>query len=45
MIHIPAVPYAIVLDDKIGYIPVQRFNETAAEEVQSAVARLAARKA
>src|SRR3954469_9322339 len=41
VIHIPAVPYAIVLDDKIGYLPVQRFNETASEEVQTAVARLA----
>ena len=40
VIHIPAVPYAIVLDSKIGYVPVQRFNETAAAEVQSAVARL-----
>src|SRR3954462_5812754 len=28
IIHIPAVPYAIVLDNRIGYIPVQRFNET-----------------
>jgi len=40
VIHIPAVPYAIVLDDRIGYLPVQRFNETATEEVQDAVARL-----
>jgi carboxyl-terminal processing protease len=40
VIHIPAVPYAIVLDNRVGYIPVQRFNETASEEVQSAVARL-----
>ena len=40
VIHIPAVPYAIVMDDKIGYVLVQRFNETAAEEVKSAVARL-----
>ena len=40
VIHIPAVPYAIVLDNKIGYVPVQRFNETATEEVQDAVARL-----
>jgi carboxyl-terminal processing protease len=40
VIHIPAVPYAIVLDNKIGYLPVQRFNETASEEVASAVARL-----
>jgi carboxyl-terminal processing protease len=41
VIHIPAVPYAIVLDNKIGYIPVQRFNETATEELQRAVAGLA----
>jgi carboxyl-terminal processing protease len=40
VIHIPAVPYAIVLDNKIGYLPVQRFNETASEEVQTAVSRL-----
>lgn len=40
VIHIPAVPYAIVLDNRVGYVPVQRFNETSAEEVQAAVARL-----
>jgi carboxyl-terminal processing protease len=39
-IHIPAVPYAIVLDGKIGYLPVLRFNETATQEVAQAVARL-----
>ncbi|MDB4882799.1 MAG: carboxyl-terminal protease, partial [Gemmatimonadetes bacterium] len=41
LIHIPAVPYAIVLDNRIGYVPVQRFNETASEEVERAVAGLA----
>jgi carboxyl-terminal processing protease len=41
VIHIPAVAYSIVLDNKIGYVPVQRFNETAADEVQQAVGRLA----
>lgn len=40
VIHIPAVPYAIVLDNRIGYLPVQRFNETASEEVQTAISRL-----
>ena len=40
VIHIPAVPYAIVLDNRIGYVPVQRFNETSADEVKSAVASL-----
>ena len=38
VIHIPAVPYAIVLDNRVGYVPVQRFNETSAEEVRDAVA-------
>src|SRR5690349_21994192 len=40
VIHIPAVPYAIVLDNRIGYVPVQRFSESAAEEVQTAVNQL-----
>ncbi len=39
-IHIPAVPYAIVLENGIGYLPVQRFNETATAEVRDAVSRL-----
>jgi carboxyl-terminal processing protease len=39
-IHIPAVPYAIMLDGKIGYVPFQSFNETASEEVRAAVQRL-----
>ncbi|MEO6525627.1 MAG: S41 family peptidase [Gemmatimonadaceae bacterium] len=41
VIHIPAVPYAIVMDNRIGYVLLQRFNETAAEEVKAAVSRLA----
>ncbi len=40
VIHIPAVPYAIVLGNKIGYLPVQRFNETASDEVAAAVSQL-----
>ncbi|MDB4880512.1 MAG: carboxyl-terminal protease [Gemmatimonadetes bacterium] len=39
-IHIPAVAYSIVLENRIGYIPVQRFNETAADEVAAAVTGL-----
>ena len=39
-VRIPAVPYAIMLDGKIGYIPLQQFNETATEELESAVKRL-----
>jgi carboxyl-terminal processing protease len=36
-IHIPAVPYALMLDNKIGYIPLQSFNESAGEELDSSV--------
>jgi carboxyl-terminal processing protease len=40
VIKIPAVAYAIMLDGKVGYIPLLQFNETAAEELQASVARL-----
>ena len=40
VIRIPAVPYAIVLDNRIGYLPVQRFNETSSDEVKAAVTAL-----
>jgi carboxyl-terminal processing protease len=40
VIHIPAVRYALMLDNKVGYIPVDQFNETATDEVESAVRRL-----
>jgi carboxyl-terminal processing protease len=40
VVHIPAVPYAIVLDGGIGYIPLQRFNEGATNDVRNAVRRL-----
>jgi carboxyl-terminal processing protease len=36
-IHIPAVPYSLLLDNKIGYIPLQSFNESAGEELESSV--------
>lgn len=36
-IHIPAVPYALLLANKIGYIPLQSFNESAGEELESSV--------
>jgi carboxyl-terminal processing protease len=40
VIRIPAVPYAIMLENKTAYIPVSGFNETAAEEVAQAMQRL-----
>ncbi len=41
-IHVPAVPYALMLDDRIGYVPLQRFNDSSAAEVGTAVAQLRA---
>src|SRR5256885_1447008 len=40
VIKIPAVAYAIMLDGKIGYIPLLQFNETASEELESSISRL-----
>src|SRR6185437_155217 len=39
-IHVPAVPYALLLADHIAYIPLQVFNENSADELTSAVNRL-----
>lgn len=40
-----AVPFAMVMGDHTGYIPLQRFNETADSEMASAVAGLKQRGA
>ncbi len=40
VIRIPAVPYAIMLENKTAYIPVSNFNETAADEVAKELQRL-----
>ncbi|HEV2290396.1 MAG TPA: S41 family peptidase [Gemmatimonadales bacterium] len=39
-VHVPAVPFAVMLDRKIGYVPLQRFNETSDSEVADALERL-----
>ncbi len=39
-VHVPAVPYAILLTEDVGYIPVQRFNDAAAREVAESLQRL-----
>ena len=41
VVHIPAVPFAVMLDDRIGYIPVQKFNESSGGEVETALRQLA----
>lgn len=40
IIKIPAVPFALMLAGKIGYIPLQQFNETATEELRASLRRL-----
>ena len=40
IINIPAVPYAIMLDSKIGYIPLLQFNESARDELENSITRL-----
>ena len=37
VVHVPAVAYTGMFGDHVGYIPLQTFNENAAEEVRSAV--------
>jgi carboxyl-terminal processing protease len=44
-IHIPAVPYTLTLGDKIGYIPLQQFNENAASDLAAAVKRFQSQNA
>jgi carboxyl-terminal processing protease len=39
-IHVPAVPYAMMLDQRTGYIPLQRFSDSAGVEVGNAIAQL-----
>ncbi|MGQ0715182.1 MAG: S41 family peptidase [Gemmatimonadaceae bacterium] len=36
-IHIPAVPYAFILDGRIGYVNLGTFNESAGQELESSV--------
>jgi carboxyl-terminal processing protease len=45
VVHIPAVPYALLLDGGVGYIPLQKFNETASEDVRRRSAQLQAQGA
>jgi len=42
LIHVPAVPFTLVFDGKVGYLPLEVFNENAGEEVQAGIKRLTA---
>src|SRR5947209_14288837 len=39
-IHVPAIPYTLSLGNRIGYIPLQTFNENAADNLAAAVKQL-----
>ncbi len=40
VVRIPAVNYSMLVGDHIGYVPLQTFNENAADETAAAVERL-----
>jgi carboxyl-terminal processing protease len=44
-IHIPAVPYTLSFGNKIGYIPLQQFNENAAENIATSLKQFQAQGA
>ena len=41
-IHVPSVPFATMLDDGVGYVPLLIFNRTTTKEVRAAIDSLAA---
>ena len=45
VIKVPAVPIAVMLENDIGYLVLQRFNENAAQQVENAVEGLRAKGA
>ena len=40
IVHVPSVPFVLLFDGHVGYVPLLRFNETAAAEVRSALSAL-----
>ncbi|WP_337170103.1 S41 family peptidase [Gemmatimonas aurantiaca] len=39
-IHVPAVPYAMMLDERTGYVPLTRFSEQTTEDIANSVLAL-----
>jgi carboxyl-terminal processing protease len=42
IVSVPAVSYSLVFDGKVGYIPLELFNENSADEVRAAIKKLTA---
>ncbi|HVG45092.1 MAG TPA: S41 family peptidase, partial [Longimicrobium sp.] len=45
LVHVPVVPYALMLDGQVGYVPLDRFSESSAEELATALRDLRTRGA
>jgi carboxyl-terminal processing protease len=45
VVRIPAVPYTLMLEDQVGYVPITRFNDVSAADVARAVLELQRRGA
>ncbi|HEV7590304.1 MAG TPA: S41 family peptidase [Longimicrobium sp.] len=45
LVHVPVVPYALMLDGQVGYVPLDRFSESSAQELATALDGLRARGA
>ncbi|HEX9755033.1 MAG TPA: S41 family peptidase [Gemmatimonadales bacterium] len=37
VIQVPAVPYTLVLEGNVGYVPLVRFNESSADQLEKAI--------
>ena len=42
LIHVPSVPFAVMLEDGVGYVPLLVFNRTTTQEVRATLDSLAA---
>ncbi|HEX6749813.1 MAG TPA: S41 family peptidase [Longimicrobium sp.] len=45
VVHVPVVPYALMLPDNVGYVPLDRFSESSGEELARAIEGLRAQGA
>ncbi|HEX5634427.1 MAG TPA: S41 family peptidase, partial [Gemmatimonadales bacterium] len=45
VVNVPSVPYAVMLEGDVGYVPLQRFNDVASTELGKAVLGLKSRGA
>jgi len=44
-IHVPAVPYSMMIDERVGYVPLTRFSEQTTQDIATSVQALQKRGA